>query len=102
MDGNRLRLIRELKGFTQAELSQRLNLGEKEIWRYENGKSKPSADTLAQIASELQVSADYLLGLTDDLMPNLKQSDLLQREREVVAAMRTGQQLEAIKAIVGG
>lgn len=101
MNGSRLRETRELKGLTQSELSERANLGEKEIWRYENGKSTPSADTVAQIARVLEVSTDFLLGLVDDPDPDLSSSDLRPVERAAISAWRRGDKLEAIKAIVG-
>lgn len=33
---------------------------------YETGRNEPSLDTLRIIAEKLEVSVDYLLGLTDD------------------------------------
>lgn len=70
MRGDRLREARQL---TQRELAARCGLGEKQIWRYENNESDPTGDYVARIARELEVSADYLLGLaekpTDHFIP---------------------------------
>lgn len=101
MRRERLRQMRELRGYTQEELSHLLGMGEKEIWRYENGKSTPSADKMADIAKLLKVTTDYLLGLSDDPTTQLRQSDLQPIERQVISAWRLGDKLQAIKAIVG-
>lgn len=66
MRGERLRQLREELGYTQEQLSEKLNIGVTQIWRYENGETKPNTEVLTKIAQALNVSADYLLGLTDE------------------------------------
>ena len=66
MRGNRLREIREQRQLSQRELAARCGIGEKQIWRYENGDSEPTTGQFVKIVSELGVSADYLLGLIDE------------------------------------
>ncbi len=100
MQGSRLRATREHRNITQAELSELVGVGEKEIWRYENDKTKASAETVGRIAHALSVSSDFLLGLTDDYMPLLSSSDLRPTERAIIAAVRRGDKIEAIKKIV--
>ena len=100
MRGDRLRLARELRGYTQLQLTEMLKLGEKEIWRYENGKSKPIGETVAKIAEILEVSTDYLLGLSDYMTPDIAPSELSLPERHIIAALRRGDKIEAVKAIV--
>jgi len=39
------------------------------IGKWRSGKNKPSIDAVRDIASYLNVSADYLLGLTDRVLP---------------------------------
>lgn len=98
--GDRFRILRENKGYTHEELAELLELGTTQIWRYENGKTDPSADILARISQVFEVSADYLLGLTDDPNPNLKIDNLTSQERKVLAAMRHGDVVEAMKALL--
>lgn len=62
---DRLRDSRERKGIKQRELSQLCGVTEFQISRYENGKSEPGASVLELIARSLDVSTDYLLGLSD-------------------------------------
>lgn len=99
MRGARLRELREKAGYTQAELAEILKMGSKQIWRYENGETEPDGQTIVTIAQALNVSADYLLGLSDDPTPHLRIDNMTEDERRVVAAMRRGEKLEAIRVI---
>lgn len=49
----------------QTELAEAVKVSKQCISDYKSGKSKPSIDTLILICEFLDVSADYLLGLTD-------------------------------------
>lgn len=98
--GERFRALREKLGLTHDELAERLELGTTQIWRYENGKTDPSSDILARIAQVFGVSTDYLVGLTDDPNPNLKIDNLTTQERKVLSAMRHGDVVEAMKALL--
>lgn len=99
MRGDRLKELRTQAGHSQESLAELLGIGNRQIWRYENGQTEPDGEIIARIAQELNVSSDYLLGLTDDATPyNLR--DLSLKERSVVAAMRRGDLTAVLKAIV--
>ncbi len=49
----------------QSELAQKIHVSKQCVSDYKSGKSLPSVDTLCDICLALDVSADYLLGLTD-------------------------------------
>ena len=57
----RIRLTRQQKDITQAELAKRANINLKTLSRYELGSSIPPANALQAIAETLGVTADYLL-----------------------------------------
>lgn len=57
----RIRLYRQQKGFSQAELAEKSTVNNKSLSRYELGSSIPPADALKNIADALGVSADTLL-----------------------------------------
>lgn len=97
---NRLRGLREALGLTQEELAERAGIEVLQVWRYENGKSKPNMDYVATLAQALSTSADYLIGLSDDPTPRELSGDLSAVERIVLLALRRGENYEAIKAIV--
>lgn len=63
----RIRECRERKGWTQAELAERLNKSRQAIgaWESEKATAEPSAEELAELAKLFGVSTDYLLGRTD-------------------------------------
>src|SRR5690349_7852977 len=52
INGLRLRQIRELKGLTQTQLAERLNVNQSSIAYIEGGFSQPSEDLLGRICQE--------------------------------------------------
>ena len=52
-------------GKTQVEIAKALNITKQCVNDYKTGKSVPSIETLYALCKYLDVSADYLLGLTD-------------------------------------
>lgn len=63
--GERLRDLRKRKGYTQQQMSKIMELGLATYGTYETGRYIPDAITIAFLADFFNVSADYLLGLTD-------------------------------------
>lgn len=61
----RLKEIRIKKELTQEEFAKLLNISPSAISLYESGSREPSLATLVNIANVLDVSTDYLLGLSD-------------------------------------
>lgn len=98
--GDRLKDLRQSKGYTHEELAEILDLSQKQIWRYEAGKTDPSGEIVSRIAEVFNVSSDYLLGVTDDPNPYLRVDNLSPKERQVLAAMRRGEVVEAIRVLV--
>lgn len=72
----RIRLYRQQKGFSQAELAEKSTVNNKSLSRYELGSSVPPADALKNIADALGVSADTLL--SDDAT-TIKDVDLFKK-----------------------
>ena len=59
--------LKELRGATsQSEMALPLNMKYQQWARYEKGVVAPGADILAEICRVHAVSADWLLGLSDD------------------------------------
>lgn len=69
---NRLRLLREERDITQKKLGEILNTSDATINRYEKGIRNPDPSTIAFLATFFDVSADYLLGQTEDRTINTK------------------------------
>lgn len=62
--GRRLTAAIHAKGWTQLDLASAIGCDPKLITVWNNGKAKPSYKYLREAAGALEVSADYLLGLT--------------------------------------
>ena len=63
----RLKNARNLRGFTQQNMADALNTGLRNYQKYEQGERRPTYESLAVIATKLNVTTDYLLGLTDEV-----------------------------------
>lgn len=88
--GERLKLVRERAGLTQAELAERLKAGVNSVYRYETSQAEPSAELLYRISNELEVTTDWLLGLVDDDTEHVTASDLTPVEHKLLDAFRRG------------
>lgn len=62
---DRLREVLAENKISQRSLAKRLYLSQTIVNNYCTGKREPTLDVLISICKELDVSADYLLGLTD-------------------------------------
>jgi transcriptional regulator with XRE-family HTH domain len=93
---DRLREARERRGLTQRELANLCELGEQQIYRYETGRSEPTATHLKLVADNLGVTTDYLLGRSDDPLGHIGGSDLNDDERAILSAFRRGSWPEVI------
>lgn len=88
--GDRLRAARLLRGFTQEELAELLGAGQSQINRYEKSKANPRTDILVKMSQELQVTADWLLGLVDEPTKTLAEQELSPDEFQLLSAFRKG------------
>ena len=58
-------LLRE-NNLTQSAFAKKAGIKQSQVSEWLKGKAKPGYDNLKQIALAFDVSADYLLGLTDE------------------------------------
>lgn len=65
MTAERIKELRTLRGWTQAELARRLNMTRNGVNSWEQGLSMPSPAFLVELAKLFSVSTDYLLGVDD-------------------------------------
>ena len=63
---DRITKARKELGLNQKELAKKASLTEANLSRYENGIREPKSAVLARLADALEVSTDYLVGLTDE------------------------------------
>ena len=63
----RLAALRTAKGVTQEEAASHLAVSDKTLSKWENGASSPTPEMIAALACYYEVSADYLLGLKEEM-----------------------------------
>ncbi len=62
----RLKELRRERGLTQQGIAGLLNIKQQSYIRYEYGTGEPSLNTLIKLTQIFEVTADYLLGISDD------------------------------------
>ncbi len=63
----RVEQCRTEKGWTRSELARRAHLNATHVWKILEGlRPRVEAETVRRLALALEVSTDYLLGLTED------------------------------------
>ena len=62
MTAERIKALREARGWTQAELARRMSITRNGVNSWEQGLSMPSPTCLVDLAKVFSVSTDYLLG----------------------------------------
>jgi|SRR5690606_11460717 len=82
--GTRLLSTRKKKKISQDELAKTIGVHAPVIGRYERDEVKPSIETATKIAEALEVSLDYLTGLSD-----------LELDKNIVDTIMDIQQLDA-------
>ncbi len=70
----RLKDIREDNDMKQIDLAEKLHIKQNTLSQYENGLRETPLDLLVQVALIFNTSTDYILGLTDEIIP-YKRSD---------------------------
>ena len=65
----RIRDLREDKDLTQKQIGQLLNMSQTGYNQYEIGKNDIPTNVLIKLAEFYNTSADYILGITDEIKP---------------------------------
>jgi len=83
---NRLKQAITSKGITQRQLAVLCDTTEVSVSRWVRGKRIPDAEMLYKLCKALNVSADYLLGLSDEQRNNIGElkAELLEKIRKVL------------------
>lgn len=72
--GHKIKILRQLRGMSQAELAKRMGVSQKIISAYERNYRTPSADKISHLAETLKTTANELYGTpqTDKSYKDLK------------------------------
>lgn len=96
---DRLQQAMNRGGHNATSLAEMIGRNERTIRRILAEDGNTSDDTVFLIAQALGVSSDYLLGLSDDPTPQMRVDNLTDSERKILAALRRGEPMEAVKII---
>ena len=94
---NRLGLVRIAMAMTQADLA---DVPQSSLSRMEKGEINLTSKSLVKVARALDVSIDYLLGLTDDPRPVIEGPAVTLKEWAIIQAMRKGDMALAIQMMM--
>lgn len=61
MISTQIKALRQRKGWSQAELAERLHISPSAVGMYEQGRREPSIDILVALSKEFDVTIDYLV-----------------------------------------
>lgn len=64
---DRLNWVRDVTGLTQPQIAEYAGVSRQTVGAWENARGLPSSDHLRGLAVRLGVSADLLLGISDDV-----------------------------------
>lgn len=89
--GQRIREIRENRGIFQAELAKMVNISESVMSRIEKGDRAVRDDELKEIAKSLNVSADYLIGRSENpMLSRTDERDIARNVEEMKRSLENG------------
>lgn len=96
--GDRILNSLQKKGMTQRELARRVGVTEAVMSRYISGDREPKPEMLANIATALGVTSDYLLGIENDEFNQPRIRRLIARN---ASSMTQSEKKELIDALFG-
>lgn len=95
--GQQVRLLRELKGFSQRELAKRSGVTHSNISMIEQGQVSPSLQSLSRILHPLEISLPDFFGCAINNAPRLISSDLLSPDLLTMLPDSLGASIRLIK-----
>lgn len=75
----RIKELRKKANFTQVEVAEKLGISQPAYASWERGVKKPTQENLVKIAQILNVSVDYLVGISEKKTDKLDNIELLFR-----------------------
>ncbi|MDR4987131.1 helix-turn-helix transcriptional regulator [Bacillus cereus] len=78
--GERLRICREKKGYTQSFVCEKAGLHKGTLSSYESGRREPKFETLTTLADIYEVTIDYLLGRSSNQKLTADQEEEMTKE----------------------
>jgi transcriptional regulator with XRE-family HTH domain len=96
--GLRISETLQKRGMTQKELARRIDVTEAVISRYISGDRDPKPDVLANIATALHTTSDFLLGIENEEFDHPRIRRMIARN---ASSMTEQEKKELINALFG-
>lgn len=96
--GLRISEALQKRGMTQKELANRIGVAESVISRYISGDREPKPDILANIATALHTTSDFLLGIENEEFNHPRIRRMIARN---ASSMTEQEKKELINALFG-
>jgi HTH-type transcriptional regulator, competence development regulator len=74
--GKRLKYLREKFNYSQKKVAEAIGISNVQLSRYESGDRNPDPELIAAFADFYGVTADYILGRTDDPQGYTPETDI--------------------------
>lgn len=87
LDGEKVKVLREALGYTQAELAALCCVSRTQITMIEANKTDGSLHMLYALATVLQTTSDYLIGLSNN--PGAMWEQRIEKVKKLVLTTRT-------------
>lgn len=87
--GERIKLRRKQLGLSQNDLADLVKTSQQQIGRYEKDENSPTADYIVAMATALETTSDWLLGLSEDVIPHYDETHLGYDEQRLLRIYRT-------------
>lgn len=96
--GKRIATLLQNRGMQQKELAETIGITEATMSRYISGEREPKPEMLANIATALHTTSDYLLGIERDEFDLPKVRRMIARN---ASALSDAEKKELINALFG-
>lgn len=96
--GKRITDMLKMRNMKQRQLANRLNISEAQLSRYISGEREPKPEMIANIATALQTTSDYLLGIENEEFNHNRVRRLIARN----AAKMTNEEKRALMNAIFG
>ena len=81
--GDRLKYLRKEYGLSQKALADKVFVSQQTVAKWETNKTTPNPETIILITNVLGITSDYLLGITDKTIGNLKSQKNTPKEYDI-------------------
>lgn len=99
--GQRIARFRKERGYTQAELAEKIGITNNLVSEYERGRLRMNDQMVARFAVALDVSADEILGLKIENRKNIKPSLRIMRRLHRIEKLTLSKQKSLLQIIDG-